>query len=84
MTFDEVMAKYNGKWEGGAALIGDQGYTWCIAKGTSEDYELTWDGKRYVSAVAPAPVAEVKSRKRGIATQPVEPPVALSDLDFEE
>lgn len=72
MTFDEVMKKYNGEWSNGRAVIQAQGgYYWCVATGSPEKYELTSDGKRYVSdfaspdAVEPAqsPAAEEKPKR---------------------
>lgn len=68
MTFDEVMKKYNGEWSNGRAVIQAQGgYYWCIAVGSAENYELTTDGKRYVTeydTASPAPEPKVKRGRK--------------------
>ena len=69
MTFDAAMKRYNGVWENGRAVIqAEGGYYWVIAHGTPERYELTVDGRRYVTPVEPdtapdEPVRRTRTRK---------------------
>lgn len=50
MTFDEVMNEHHGKWDGDNAVIMDQGgYYWVVATGKPENFELTEDGRRYIT-----------------------------------
>lgn len=94
MTFDEVMKKYNGVWENGAAVIlGQGGYYWRIAQGSPDNYTLTVDGKRYVTeaklAYTSTDVVVSAPKKRGrapvveqvVAPEP-EVPDSLDDLDI--
>lgn len=65
MNFDDVMRKFGGYWEGDRAWIkGTDGYFWCIATGTPEQYKITTDGKRYWTEVTePVPKPAAKPRK---------------------
>lgn len=51
MTFDDVMKKYSGRWENDRAIIqAEGGYYWIIAVGSPENFALTSDGRRFVTA----------------------------------
>lgn len=66
MNFTDVMKKFAGKWEDGRALITDQGgYIWAIATGTPENFTLTHDGRRYVTASAEPAGADNLAARRG-------------------
>jgi hypothetical protein len=64
MTFDDVMKKYGGKWEDGFAVIqAEGGYYWRIATGKPENFELTADGRRFVTDVKSADDKPRRGRK---------------------
>lgn len=66
MTFDEVMDKYSGKWDGKNAVIQDRsGYYWIIATGKEGDYTITKDGERFVTSVDEAPEESKPVARRG-------------------
>ena len=72
MTFDEAMKKYNGVWDQGAARITESGYIWIIAKGTPDKYELTSDGKRYVTDLSYPEEKPKRGRKPAVVLQSVD------------
>lgn len=64
MTFDQVMQKHSGYWEGNTAFIRDAGYTWRIAEKTDAGVEILFDGKRYVGEPAEEVAPEIKPAMR--------------------
>lgn len=65
MTFDDVMKKYNGKWENDRAIIqAEGGYYWIIATGSPENFMITSDGRRFVTAETPQ--AKIRSRRKAV------------------
>lgn len=92
MTFDQMMQKHQGYWEGDTAFIRESGYVWRIAERHGAEVELTFDGKRYVSVETPAPAVDpvepMRKRKGKVADKPVAPAAAddfnLDDIDFAE
>lgn len=81
MTFDEVMVKHHGKWDGDKAVIMDHGgYFWIIATRNGTAVTLTTDGKRYVSDV----VAEKpKARREALKPAPVQTLPSALEYDNE-
>lgn len=80
MTFDEVMAKFSGKWDdqGRAVIVGSDGYHWCIATKSGAEVTLTNDGNRYVTPATPeqkAPDAPKRGGKGKKADPDPVPPV---------
>lgn len=67
MTLDELMQKFDGKWDNGAAVIRDQGgYFWRVAEGAADKFTLTREGLRF-GLQDTKPAARVERKKQRVA-----------------
>jgi len=85
MTFDELMKKFNGEWQGDNVVIQySDGYYWIVAKKVDGKSVVTRDGSRLMGPSIPLAnpsTSKVESVKRGKAAKPATP---QDDLDLDD
>ena len=82
MTFDDMMKKYNGEWQGeNAVILYPDGYYWIIAKKVDGKVVVTRDGNRLMGVTVP--LANVSAGKVELPKKRDKKPAAdVDDLDL--